>query len=159
TTVDVSTDGGNTFNQITNGVPVGAQRIALAVSADQPDWVYLVAGDGNGLMGVYRSTDSGTNFTTRTTTPNLLGYDTTGGTGSQAWYDLVIAADPTNAIIIYTGGVNIWKSIDSGTTMNINTYWVGNSGTIDGVHADHHALEFPPFTTEIYWGNDGGVYY
>lgn len=159
TTVDVSTDGGNTFSQVTSGVPSNAQRIALAVSADQPDWVYLLAGNGSGLVGVYRSTDSGVSFTTRTTSPNILGYDTNGGSGSQAWYDLVIAADPTNANIIYTGGINIWKSIDGGTTMNINTYWVGSSGTIDGVHADQHVLEFSPFNNDIYSGNDGGIYY
>src|SRR5690606_23025388 len=88
TTVDVSTDGGNTFNQVISGVPSNAQRIALAVSADQPDWVYLLAGNGSGLIGVYRSTDSGASFTTRTTSPNILGYDTNGGSGSQAWYDL-----------------------------------------------------------------------
>ncbi|PWI30617.1 hypothetical protein DI383_03975 [Flavobacteriaceae bacterium LYZ1037] len=159
TTVEVSTNGGASFSQVFNGVPSGAQRIALAVSADQPDWVYLIAGSSSGLMGVYRSTDSGVSFLTRTTTPNILGYDTNGGSGSQAWYDLVIAADPTDANIIYTGGVNIWKSIDGGTTMNINTYWVGSTGTIDGVHADQHAFEFSPHTNDVYSGNDGGVYF
>ncbi|MCX7551136.1 T9SS sorting signal type C domain-containing protein [Xanthomarina sp. F2636L] len=161
TTVDVSTNGGNSFTQVTNGVPNGGvYRIALAVSADQPDWVYLVAGDGGGLEGIYRSEDSGVSFSTRTTTPNVLGYETNGSdSNSQAWYDLVIAADPTNANIIYTGGINIWKSIDGGATMNINTYWVGSTGTIDGVHADQHAFEFSPFTNDVYSGNDGGVYY
>lgn len=159
TSFDISTNGGSSFTQITNGVPTGTQRIALAVSPNQPNWVYLLAGNGAGLMGVYRSTDSGVTFSTRTTTPNILGYATTGGTGSQAWYDLVIAADPTNANTIYTGGVNIWKSTDGGTTMSCTSYWVGPQGGIDGVHADQHVLEFSPHTNDIYSGNDGGVYY
>ena len=105
TSVNRSTNNGVSFTQINSGTPTGVQRIALAVSPDEPNWVYLIAGDGSGLDGIYRSTNSGANFSTRTTTPNVLGYDTTGGTGSQAWYDLVIAADPTDANVIYTGGV------------------------------------------------------
>ena len=154
-----STNGGNTFSQITSGVPNSVQRMALAVSVDEPDWVYLLAGNGSGLVGVYRSTNQATSFATRTTSPNILGYDTNGGSGSQAWYDLVIAADPTDANTIYTGGVNLWKSTDGGTTMNCVSYWVGPSGGIDGVHADQHALEFSPHNNNIYNGNDGGVYY
>jgi len=155
-----STDGGVTWTQITNGVPTGAQRIALAVSPDEPNWVYLIAGNGSGLLGIYRSIDSGTTFTTRTTTPNILDYAINGsGTASQAWYDLVIAADPTDADIIYTGGINLWKSIDGGVTMNCTSYWVGPSGGLDGVHADQHALEFSPHNNHLYNGNDGGLYY
>lgn len=154
-----STDGGVTWTQITSGVPTSVQRIALAVSPDEPDWVYLLAGGGSGLVGVYRSTDSGTSFTTRTTTPNILDYATDGsGSGSQAWYDLVIAADPTDANTIYTGGINIWKSTDGGTTMNCISYWVGPSGGVDGVHADQHVLEFSPHNNNVYNGNDGGLY-
>ncbi|MFT5645492.1 MAG: photosystem II stability/assembly factor-like uncharacterized protein [Aureispira sp.] len=155
-----STDGGVTWNEITNGVPNGAQRIALAVSPDEPTWVYLLAGDGNGLVGIYRSTNSGASFTTRTTTPNILGYETNGsGTASQAWYDLVITADPTNANTIFTGGVNLWKSTNAGATMNCASYWVGPSGGVDGVHADQHVLEFSPHNNSLYNGNDGGLYH
>ncbi len=154
-----SVDGGVSWTQITNGAPSGVSRIGLAVSPDEPDWVYLLAGGGSGLIGIYRSTDSGVSFSTRTTTPNVFDYDIDGsGTDSQAWYDLVIAADPTDASTIYTGGINIWKSTDGGTTMNCITYWVGPSSGTDGVHADQHALEFSPHTNHIYNGNDGGLY-
>ena len=158
TSVNRSTNNGVSFTQINSGTPTGVQRIALAVSPNEPNWVYLIAGDGSGLDGIYRSTNSGANFSTRTTTPNVLGYATTGGTGSQAWYDLVIAADPTDANVIYTGGVNLWKSVDGGATMTCTSYWVSPQGGIDVVHADQHALEFSPHTNAIYNGNDGGVY-
>ena len=159
-----STDGGANFNQITNGVPGGVQRIALAVSPNQPNWVYLLAGGGSGLVGIYRSTNSGASYSTRTTTPNILGYETDGsGTASQAWYDLVIAADPTDANIIYTGGVNLWKSTNGGSTMQCASYWVGPSGSptgnVEGVHADQHVLEFSPHNNTLYNGNDGGIYF
>lgn len=155
-----SIDGGMTWTTITSVLPATTQRMALAVSPNQPDWVYIIAGNGNGLQGIYRSTNSGATFALRTDTPNILGYQTNGSdNASQAWYDLVIAADPNNANIIYTGGINIWKSTDAGATMNIASYWVGPSAGVQGVHADQHALEFSPHNGTLYNGNDGGLYH
>ena len=71
---------------------------------------------------------------------------------------MVIAADPTNANIIYTGGINLWKSVNCVTNMSCVSYLVGTSGSIDGVHADQHALEFSPHSNDLYNGNDGGLY-
>lgn len=154
-----STDGGATWTRIIGALPNTPQRMALAVSIDEPNWVYVLAGGANGLIGIFRSTDSGANFTLRTNTPNILDYALNGsGTNSQAWYDLVIAADPTDANVIYTGGINLWKSTDAGTTMNSISYWVGPSGGRDGVHADQHSLDFSPLNGRLYNGNDGGLY-
>lgn len=154
-----STDGGVTFTQITSGLGTTGNRLALAVSPNQPNWVYALIGNSSGLVGIYRSTDSGATFTTRTATPNVLGYPVDGSDArSQSFYDLVIAADPTNADVIFTGGINLWKSTDGGVTMNCVSYWVGPSGGADGVHADQHALEFSPYTNDVYSGNDGGLY-
>jgi PKD repeat protein len=154
-----STDGGATWTRITAGVPTGVQRIAVAVSANQPNWVYLLGGGNNGLVGIYRSTDSGVNFGLRTNTPNILGYEINGsGTASQAWYDLVIVADPNDANTIYTGGINLWKSTDGGNTMTSISYWVGPNSGRAGVHADQHSLDFSPLNGNLYNGNDGGLY-
>ncbi len=155
-----STDAGVTWTRITSALPNTTQRMALAVSPDEPDWGYALAGNGNGLQGVYRSTNSGAAFTLRTSTPNILGYPIAGNdTRSQAWYDLVIAADPADASIIYTGGINIWKSTDAGANMNITAYWVRPTGGVDAVHADQHVLEFSPHNGSLYNGNDGGIYH
>ncbi|MBP9150780.1 MAG: T9SS type A sorting domain-containing protein [Flavobacteriales bacterium] len=154
-----SVNSGVTFTKITSGLGTGGNRVAIAVSPDEPNYVYALIGGSTGLVGIYRSTNSGTSFSTRTTTPNILGYETDGsGTDSQSSYDLVIAADPSDAEIIYTGGVNLWKSINGGSTMTNLTYWVGPSGSAAGVHADQHALEFSPHSGYLYNGNDGGVY-
>jgi photosystem II stability/assembly factor-like uncharacterized protein len=157
--VSKSTDGGATWSSIPTGIPTGTQRIALAVSVNQPDWVYLLSADGNGLKGIYRSENSGASFSLRTSTPNIMGSAIDGNdTRSQYWYDIVIAADPTDANVIYTGGVNMWKSVDGGTTMTCTAYWVRPTSGIDAVHADHHALEFSPYTNAVFSGNDGGIY-
>lgn len=156
TTFNVSTDGGVSFTQITSGVGA-ASRYAIGVSANQPNYVYLIGGDGGGLTGTLRSTNSGTSFTTQATTPNLLGYGTTGGTGSQAWYDLVMAVDPTDANTLFIGGINLWKSTDGGVNWTLSGHWTGSGGA-DDVHADQHVLEYSPFNNNVYNGNDGGVY-
>ncbi|MEN9638974.1 MAG: hypothetical protein RLZZ262_842, partial [Bacteroidota bacterium] len=111
-----STDTGDTWTTITTGLPTAAaaQRMALAVSDANAAYVYVLASGGDsGFLGLYRSTDSGLNFTTRSTTPNLMGWSTNGSdAGGQGWYDLRVVADPSNAETIYTGGVNVWKSTD-----------------------------------------------
>ena len=157
-----SVDNGVTFTEVSTGLPTPVNRIAIGVSVNQPNWVYLFAGGSTGtgsFEGIYRSTDSGVNFTTRTTTPNIMGYSTTGGDNSdQSWYDMTMAVDPTNANTIYIGAINIWKSIDGGATMSLSAHWTGSGGA-DDVHADHHAMEFSPHTNNLYNGNDGGLYY
>ncbi len=153
-----SADNGLTWTQVTNGVPAGTSRMAIAVSANAPAYVYLVAGDGSGLVGAYRSTDSGLSFTTRATTPNIFGYGTTGGSGSQAWYDCVAIGDPNDGEHLTMGGVNLWESFDGGTNWSIVAHWTGSGGN-PAVHADQHALEYSPHTGHLYNGNDGGVYF
>ncbi len=151
-----SLDNGQSWTQITAGVPA-ASRIALAVSAADPDRVYLFAGGGSAMVGVYQSTDSATTFTTQATTPNLCGYDLGGGAGSQAWYDLVAVADPADANHLITGAINVWESFDAGLNWTMVTHWYG-AGGFPSVHADDHALEYSPHSGNLYLGHDGGLH-
>jgi PKD repeat protein len=157
-----STNGGTTFTNITSGLPVttAVDRLAIAVTAANPAYVYVLGSlaTDDGFQGLYRSTDNGTTFTTRATTPNLLGWSSTGSdTGGQGWYDLSLAASPTNADLVLVGGVNIWKSTNGGTTWTINAHWTGSGAPY--VHADCHALEFiPGSATTYYAGCDGGCF-
>jgi PKD repeat protein len=154
-----STDGGATWTQITAGLPASntVSRLAIGVTAADPAYVYVLAGaTNNGFLGVYRSTDSGLNYTARSTTPNLLGWDTNGGdSGGQAWFDLAIAISPTNKDNVFVGGVNIWRSTNGGTSWTLNAHWYGGGGK-PYVHADHHDLFFVGST--LYSANDGGLF-
>jgi hypothetical protein len=136
-----------------------ARRIALAVSAANTSFVgALVAkSSDNGFLGFYGSTDSGVTWASRSTSPNLLGWNPTGNdSGGQGWYDLCLTIDPANANNIYIGGVNTWKSTNGGTSWAINTMWYG-TGTIPEVHADKHDIAFQNNST-LYQCNDGGIY-
>ncbi len=152
-----STNNGQSFTQITNGLPTSS-RGAIAVSPANPSVVYFIITNDDSFKGLYQSIDSGLSFTVRSTTPNIMSWGCTGGSGGQAWYDLDIACDPTNADIIYAGGVNCFKSINGGQTWAINSHWWGDCG-VPSVHADLHVLEYNPINNRLYAGNDGGVYW
>lgn len=160
TTFWKSTNNGATWSQITSGVPTGVSRLAIGVTPANSSYVYILASNTSyGLLGVYRSTDSGTSFTQRHgSTPNLLGWSSTGsGTGGQGWYDLAIGVSNTNADVLVVGGINIWRSTNGGTSFTINGHWTGTGAPY--VHADIHDLIFLPGSGSHYYsGNDGGVF-
>ncbi len=153
-----SIDNGVNWTNITSGLPSGAARCVLAVSAANPAFIYITLTNSANFNSLCLSTDGGSTFKVMSTSPNIMDYSNLGtGTGGQAWYDLDMAADPKNAAIIYVGGVNIFKSTDSGTTWKINAHWVGTGAP--NIHADQHALEFNTAGDILYAGNDGGIYY
>jgi PKD repeat protein len=153
-----SPNNGVSFTVITSGLPGGA-RSTMAVSPANPAYVYILySANDNGYGGLYRSTDSGLSFTLRSSSPNILDYTCDGsGTGGQGWYDLAVAADPTDANKVYVGGVDVWKSTDGGATWAINSHWYGGC-SVPSVHADCHYLGFSPADGHLYAGNDGGVF-
>ena len=151
-----STDSGATWVLVTTIASTG--RIALAVSASNPNFVAaLVSNTSNGFKGFYASVDGGLTYTLRSSTPNLMGWETNGSdSGGQAWYDLCMAVSPTDVNQIIVGGVNTWKSNNGGVSWSIMTNWYQTS-TVPAMHADQHDLIFLNSTT-IYAANDGGIY-
>lgn len=165
--------GGNFFRSVTGGTswyieadpdfPTQYSRIEVGVTPDEPDYVYLlfgghVLGTGNGTFsGLYRSTDTGLDFSLRSNTPNILGYATNGqDSANQAGYDLAIAVDPLEANVVYVGGINVWKSADGGSSWTIISHFVEPGNTIGYTHADIHTLEI--FDGTLYCGSDGGIF-
>jgi photosystem II stability/assembly factor-like uncharacterized protein len=146
----------------------GGLRVQLAVSPNNTSLVYAVVVRSEGkLEGIYKSTNSGASFTKvydgSTAGQYLLGYYCDGSVdGGQGTYDLCLAADPTNASIVYLGGVNTWKSTNQGTTWSNSNMWTGN-GSYNPcgnpvVHADKHFLAFQNGTSTLFECNDGGLY-
>ena len=154
-----SINNGVSFSQITSGLTSG-QRGTIAVTAANPNYVYFVqSNSSSGFKGLYRSANSGLDFSTQSTGPNILNWSCNGsGSGGQGWYDLAIAADPTNAEIIYVGGVNVWKSTDGGSSWAINSHWYGGC-SVEEVHADCHYMAYSPIDGILWACNDGGLYF
>jgi photosystem II stability/assembly factor-like uncharacterized protein len=111
-----STDGGDTWRQITNGLPKNLVQINIAIAASQPSRLYAVLGtsesgayaSGKGL-GVYRSDDAGKTWYVATSDPRpamRIG----GG-------DLpVLRVDPKNPDVVYSASIVTLRSIDGGKT-------------------------------------------
>jgi PKD repeat protein len=159
TSIHVSTDAGVSW---TNVATYTGRRTELAVSPNQPSWVYAISANSSGaLEGIHKSTNSGASFSTVYNSNNLLGWACDGsGSSGQGFYDLCIAADPNNANIVYIGGINTWKSTDGGLSFNIVNHWTGCSSpsNAQAVHADKHFLAFQGNSSTLFECNDGGLY-
>ncbi len=143
-----STDGGNTWYQLTNGLPPSASyigRIGISVCASSPNVIYAIYCDHPGeFMGVYKSTDYGESWS-QTNDSVLDGF-----LGGFGWYFGNIRVDPTDPDRVFAMGVYLYRSTNGGNSWSE----VGSS-----VHVDHHAMFISPVDhNRIYLGCDGGVY-
>jgi len=142
--------------------PTSFERMAVAISPSQPGNVYVIFGGDTNVNGTFRgcfkSTDYGGSFQMQSNTPNILGGATDGNNGTdQAWRDLSIIVDPLNDSRLYAGGVNVWKSEDSGLTWGRETWWTHNFEPLDPfVHADQQCFYWQG--TTLFTNNDGGVF-
>ncbi len=131
-----STDGGGTFNKLTNGLPTGdVGRYALAISPVNPDVVYAMA-EGHGF---YKSTNRGASFS------KVSDHSTSGN------YYVEIYASPFNVNIIYS--MDTWGhvSYDGGKTFK--------KIPEKGKHVDNHCMWMNPNDeNNMIWGCDGGLY-
>ena len=151
-----STNGGDTFTQITQGLPSSNGRAQIAVTNADPDFVYFMCAGTNGLFGgIYRSTDSGTSFSLRADSPQMLGYSPTGNdNNSQASYDLGLAASHVDADEVHILGILTWRSMDGGINWVATTEWSFPNNT-GYTHCDMHWAHFEGGT--LYVGSDGLV--
>jgi photosystem II stability/assembly factor-like uncharacterized protein len=160
-----STDNGLTWDHSgIAGVPFAIERLALAVSPNQPNWVYMLAGprtSSSSFKGVYLSMTEGLSFQLTTDVPNILGGEINGvDDRDQSFYDHCIAVDPTNAANVVTGGINIWGSTNSGQSFTYRTHWSEDiTPQARYVHADIHNLDYNPLNNYLYTCTDGGVAY
>jgi PKD repeat protein len=95
-----------------------------------------------------------------------LGWSQDGtGEGGQYYYDLAMAASPTDPNRVFSAGINVWRSINGGADWTINGHWVswvqGGSLKHRYSHADVHDIKF--FTNggnvDMWVASDGGLFY
>lgn len=78
-----------------------------------------------------------------------------------AWHAFILKVNPENPNAIYTGGLDLWKSGNAGSSWNRVSdwslmYWGGGD---QYVHADQHNIQFQPGTpTTALYSSDGGVF-
>ena len=133
-----STDGGATWNKLTNDLPQGEEgRIALAVYRKNPNVVYALIQNAQG--GVFRSEDKGATW-------KKMGTE-----DPRPSYFSQIRIDPNNDLRIWMGGVNLYYSEDGGKTFD--------QQRARAVHSDFHAIWIDPENSDFMLvGCDGGIY-
>lgn len=167
----------------------GMGRVALAIAPSNQDVIYALSAsieeNGNysngGLYKLFRSTDSGNNWSTRVantsdvklntlllTNPVIAtlvecNYDSANSYFNQGWYDNTIAVDPIDSDIVWVGGIDLFRSNDGGKNWGIASYWWLDPNFPEYNHADHHTIVFHPnyngtSNTTMFTGNDGGVH-
>ena len=136
-----STDGGTTWDTLTNGLPtdVDRGRIGLAISPVNPDILYAIIEAGDKKGGVYRSVDRGASWEKRCD-------NTTAGNYYQE-----IFCDPVDVDKVYYVDFWVMISLDGGKTFRK----IGEKYK----HVDNHALWIDPADTKhLLVGCDGGIY-
>lgn len=154
-----STDFGNTWTMLTTNMPLtnNIQRVKLAIAPSNTNYVYALCVDVNGgLFGIYKSINAGLSWTFISPTNNILEGGTGGNTGGQGNYDLGFIVDFSDPNKVYTGGVNLWGSIDGANTFNPISHWTTQYGPT--LHGDIHFINRNPFTGNYFVCSDGGVY-
>ena len=100
-----------------------------------------------------KSTDGGENW------ENIVRPDDDWST--LAWHAFILKVDPSDPDVIFTGGLDLWKSSNAGSTWRVISDWslmyYGGGDTY--VHADQHNIQFQPGnpSTAIF-SSDGGVF-
>jgi len=133
-----STDAGDTWTEINNGLPELMGKTAVSVSGADPDRVFaMIEAEPDG--GVFRSDNGGQSWTR---------VNDTRGLRSRPWYYIEIFADPLDENTVYVLNAPFWKSVDGGRTFQ----------NISVGHGDTHDLWINPADNgNMILADDGGA--
>lgn len=135
-----STDGGESWDQLTGGLPELMGKTGVAVSPANPDRVWAIVEAEGKKGGLYRSDDGGKSFT------HINGERTL---HARAWYYMHVLADPLDENTVYVQNTQAHKSVDGGKSF---------TPFATQVHVDHHNMWINPANPDIIIdGNDGGA--
>lgn len=138
-----STDGGETWQKITKGLPgSNLGKIGIAISPQKPDILYAAVETDRTKGGIYRSTNRGASWEKRSNTVS-------GGTGPHYYQELY--ASPHQFDKIYL--MDVWMQISEDGGKSFKRL------TGQGKHSDNHAIAFhhddPNY---LLIGTDGGLF-
>lgn len=133
-----STDGGDTWKQLKNGLPKVMGKAGISVSRANPNRVYAVIEAKDDEAGVYRSDNAGMSW-------KLVNKDRNNVT--RSWYYMEIFADPQDENVVYVLNAPTNKSIDGGVTFT----------NVPVPHGDTHDMWINPTDNQkMVHANDGG---
>jgi len=104
-----STDGGNTWHPLTNGLPKDLAQIYVAIAPSNTRRLYATVAIASGPLSFYRSDDAGENWSKITDDPRPSGRI---GGGDLA----IPRVDTKNADVVYSASTVTMRSADGGKT-------------------------------------------
>jgi len=133
-----SVDGGDTWQQLTRGLPDLLGRIGVKVAPSDPRVVYVIAESDEGTL--FRSSDRGDSFEKVSDEAGIV---------SRGLYYTDMRVDPGDANRVYAVSSLLQLSIDGGRSFERIS---------PGTHIDFHSLWIDPLDPDRMWqGQDGGV--
>ena len=136
-----STDGGETWKQIHNGLPEEKGKMAVAVSRANPERVYAVVESDSKkeLGGLFVSENAGSSWTRVSGDHRLI---------QRAWYYIEVTPDPNDEHTVYVLSAENYRSIDGGSTWE----------SVPARHGDYHDLWINPDNSRnMVISDDGGA--
>ena len=137
-----TTDGGDTWFKIHEGLPAGPYgRIGLGVARSKPGVVYVLVEAKDG--GLFRSEDKGATWRRAC---DKATYDRV---NFRPFYYSRLTVDPNNDLVVYVYSGSAFVSRDAGRTFE---------NVFRTAHSDHHAIWVDPRNSNhVVDGNDGGI--
>src|ERR1044072_6227637 len=135
-----STDSGETWEKLKDGLPEELGKKSVAVSRSNPDKVYaLIESDSDKEAGgLFVSSNAGKKWSRITNDHRLV---------QRAWYYIELFIDPKDENTIYVLSASAMRSEDAGKTWE----------TLSGTHGDYHDLWINPNNPDNFIiSNDGG---
>ncbi len=134
-----STDMGETWEKLEEGLPEELGKSGISVSRANPDLVFAIIESEEGKSGLYRSNDAGKSWTQINKQRVLV---------TRSWYYMEVFADPVNENIVYVLNAPVMKSIDGGRSFT----------NVAVPHGDNHHLWINPTNNQVMINsNDGGA--
>jgi photosystem II stability/assembly factor-like uncharacterized protein len=135
-----STDGGNSWERITEGLPQGLiGKIDLAISRADSSIVYALVEAPGDEGGLFKSIDQGKSFEQVSTETSIR---------TRPFYYANIDVDPKNPDVVYAMATRNMKSVDGGKTWE----------HLPPPHGDNHDMWINPDNPDLFiQGNDGGA--
>jgi len=160
-----SSTNGSTWTEAAASPLTDSNRVELECSATNANKIYALTEGNSAPVHIYETTNAFASISSLSL-PNDAdtGIATNDFCRGQAFYDLVIEADPTDDDIVYVGGIDLFRSNNGGGSWSQISKW-SNNNNLAGlnsslVHADQHAMTFRPGNSnQAVFGNDGGIYY
>jgi len=133
-----STDGGETWQKINEGLPKVMGKTGVCVSPANPERVYAIVEAEKSVAGLYRSDNAGKSWQLMSNNQLIT---------ARSWYYMEVFADPVQEDVVYVLNAPMTKSVDGGKTF----------APVRVGHGDTHDLWINPANNQnMILGDDGG---